>query len=64
MDPTLLAPSCPQWWKEDDAERALTKHTPEQIVRELREANRLFAEDSDVAGVTRHLEVQNRRITA
>src|ERR1700728_3030835 len=33
------------------------RHTPEQIVRKLREADRLLAEGSDVAGVARHLEV-------
>jgi putative transposase len=33
------------------------RHTPEQIVRKLREADRLLAEGADVAGVCRHLEV-------
>jgi transposase-like protein len=33
------------------------RHTPEQIVRKLREADRLLAEGSDVAGVARQLEV-------
>ena len=33
------------------------KHTPEQIVRELREADRLLAEGADVATVARQLEV-------
>ena len=32
-------------------------HTPEQIVRKLREADRLLAEGSDVDAVCRHLEV-------
>jgi transposase-like protein len=33
------------------------RHTPEQIVRKLREADRLFAEGSDLDAVCRHLEV-------
>jgi transposase-like protein len=33
------------------------RHTPEQIVRKLREADRLLAEGSDVDEVARHLEV-------
>jgi putative transposase len=33
------------------------RHTPEQIVRKLREADRLLAEGADVAAVCRHLEV-------
>ena len=33
------------------------RHSPEQIVRKLREADRLLAEGSDVEGVCRHLEV-------
>ncbi|HEY8870197.1 MAG TPA: transposase, partial [Candidatus Limnocylindrales bacterium] len=33
------------------------RHTPEQIVRKLREADRLQAEGADVDGVCRHLEV-------
>jgi len=33
------------------------KHSPEQIVRELREAGRLLAEGSPVAVVIQHLEV-------
>ena len=33
------------------------RHTPEQIVRELREADRLLAEGADVDQVCRHLEV-------
>jgi transposase-like protein len=33
------------------------RHTPEQIVRKLREADRLLAEGADVDGVCRHLEV-------
>jgi coenzyme F420-reducing hydrogenase beta subunit len=33
------------------------RHTPEQIVRKLREADRLLAEGADVDQVCRHLEV-------
>lgn len=36
---------------------ARRRHTPEQIVRKLREADRLLAEGADVAAVARHLEV-------
>lgn len=36
------------------------KHTPEQIVRKLREADRLLAEGADVASVARHLEVSEQ----
>ncbi len=33
------------------------RHTPEQIIRKLREADRLLAEGADLAAVARHLEV-------
>jgi putative transposase len=33
------------------------RHTPEQIVRKLREADRLLNEGADIASVARHLEV-------
>jgi len=33
------------------------RHTPEQVVRKLREADRLLAEGSDLDAVCRHLEV-------
>ena len=33
------------------------RHTPEQIVRKLREADRLLGEGKDVTDVARHLEV-------
>jgi transposase-like protein len=33
------------------------RHTPEQIVRKLREADRLLGEEKDLAEVLRHLEV-------
>jgi hypothetical protein len=36
------------------------RHTPEQIVRKLREADRLLNESADVAAVARHLEVSEQ----
>ena len=36
---------------------ARRRHTPEQIIRKLREADRLLGEGADVADVARHLEV-------
>jgi putative transposase len=36
---------------------ARRRHTPEQIIRKLREADRLLAEGADIADVARHLEV-------
>jgi hypothetical protein len=33
------------------------RHTPEQVVRKLREGDRLLNEGKDLAGVLRHLEV-------
>jgi transposase-like protein len=36
---------------------ARRRHTPEQIVRKLREADRLLNEGKDLAEVARHLEV-------
>jgi putative transposase len=33
------------------------RHTPEQIVRKLREADRLLGEEKDIAEVVRRLEV-------
>jgi len=33
------------------------RHTPEQVIRKLREADRLLAEGKDVEDVARHLEV-------
>ena len=33
------------------------RHTPEQVIRKLREADRLLGEGTDVAAVCRHLEV-------
>ncbi len=39
---------------------ARRRHTPEQIVRKLREADRLLAEGQDVAEVARHLQVSEQ----
>jgi len=36
------------------------RHTPEQIIRKLREADRVLAEGGDVADVARHLEVSEQ----
>lgn len=36
------------------------KHTPEQIVRKLREAERLQAEGADIATVAKHLEISEQ----
>jgi len=36
------------------------RHTPEQVIRKLREADRLLAEGKDVAEVARHLEVSEQ----
>jgi len=36
---------------------ARRRHTPDQIVRKLREADRVVGEGADVAAVARHLEV-------
>jgi putative transposase len=36
------------------------RHTPEQVVRKLREADRLLGEGADVPAVCRHLEVSEQ----
>ncbi len=36
---------------------ARRRHTPEQIIRKLREADRMLGEGKDLAEVARHLEV-------
>ena len=36
------------------------RHTPEQVVRKLREADRLLGEGASVADVARHLEVSEQ----
>jgi hypothetical protein len=40
------------------------RHTPEQIVRKLREADRLLAEGLQVPEVAKQLEVRRRPTTA
>jgi putative transposase len=40
------------------------RHTPEQIIRKLREADRLLAEGHDIPGVAKQLEIAERPITA
>jgi putative transposase len=39
---------------------ARRRHTPEQIIRKLREADRRLGEGADVAEVARHLEVSEQ----
>jgi putative transposase len=39
---------------------ARRRHTPEQIIRKLREADRLLGEGADVGDVARHLEVSEQ----
>jgi putative transposase len=39
---------------------AWRRHTPEQIIRKRREADRLLAEGADVAGVAWHLEISEQ----
>lgn len=36
------------------------RHTPEQIIRKLREAERLQAEGADIATVAKHLEISEQ----
>lgn len=36
------------------------RHTPEQVVRKLREADRLLNEGADIPAVCRHLEVSEQ----
>ncbi len=39
---------------------ARRRHTPEQIIRKLREADRMLGEGKDIAEVARHLEVSEQ----
>jgi transposase-like protein len=39
---------------------ARRRHTPEQIIRKLREADRLLAQGAEIADVARHLEVSEQ----
>ena len=43
--------------KEDSTTMKRHRHTPEQVVRKLREGERLLNEGKDLAEVIRHLEV-------
>jgi putative transposase len=36
------------------------KHTPDQVVRKLREADRLLAEGKEIPEVTKHLEISEQ----
>lgn len=36
---------------------ARRRHTPEQIIRKLQEADRILSEGADVAAVARHLQI-------
>ena len=36
------------------------RHTPDQIIRKLREADRMLGEGADIAAVARHLEVSEQ----
>ena len=36
------------------------RHTPEQVIRKLREADKLLAEGVDIATVAKHLEVSEQ----
>ena len=36
------------------------RHTPEQVIRKLREAERLQAEGADIATVAKHLEISEQ----
>jgi putative transposase len=42
---------------------ARRRHTPEQIVRKLKEADRMLNEGSDVAAVARHLQVTESHLS-
>jgi putative transposase len=44
-------------WGEEVTQLKGKRHTPEQVVRKLREADRMLAEGADVDAVCRHLEV-------
>jgi putative transposase len=39
---------------------ARRRHTPEQVIRKLREADRLLAEGAEISDVARHLEVSEQ----
>jgi putative transposase len=39
---------------------ARRRHTPEQVVRKLREADRLLGEGQDIAAVAKHLQISEQ----
>ena len=43
-------------------QHARRRHTPEQIVRKLREADRLLGEGQEVAAVAKQLEVSEQKL--
>ena len=43
-------------------QHARRRHTPEQIIRKLREADRLQGEGQEVAAVAKHLEVSEQTL--
>jgi len=49
--------------KEDHHDARRRRHTPEQVVRKLREADRLLGEGADIAALARHLEMPGRPST-
>jgi len=36
------------------------RHTPDQVIRKLREADAMLAQGADIAGICRHLEVSEQ----
>ena len=46
--------------REDPSRWLERRHTPEQIIRKLREADRLLAEGAEIADVARHLAVSEQ----
>ena len=46
--------------EEDSTTMKRHRHTPEQIVRKLREGERLLNDDKDLAEVLRHLEISEQ----
>src|SRR5258707_15375405 len=49
--------------KEDHHDARRPRHTPEQVVRKLREADRLLGEGADIAALARHLGMPGRPST-
>jgi putative transposase len=55
---------CPQVGEEDNRSDGTCgrRHTPEQIIRKLREADRLLGEGQEVAAVAKQLEVSEQTL--